>query len=456
MKRLKLSRRAMLRGGAVALGLPLLEAMLNDNATALADGAPLPCRFVSYFWADGMNIDRFEPLQTGSGWTLSEEMMPLAPVKDYLNVITGLQNPNTFFKTHHQGMTVFNGYDFIDRAVLDTDAGGPTIDQLIADAVDAGTLIRAVHVQNSKRESFDGDGGTTAIAMSHRGTPDNLIAQVPESNPVEVWRTLFGEFGGAVDDAPRLKVLDAVRADIERLDKRLGARDKQRLEAHLVAIEELERKIEAVTPQCALPEIPSEQNVDVMGREPLVSVQQVMSELIAQAFVCDITRVASFMFKRFASDTTFDDISPSTWHHSASHEIDQPDYHNGVVYSMERLAQFLQVLRQTEDVVGDNLLDSTIVYASTDCSIGHSHSVARQPIIIAGRGRGYLAHPGIHYQAVPWNGKVGLPLELEQPNGAGSTSDALLTCLRAFVPDAPSVGAGPGLSRNVISDVIAT
>ena len=51
MKRSQLSRRTLLRGAAggttVALALPLLEAMLNRNGTALANGAPLPRRMIT-------------------------------------------------------------------------------------------------------------------------------------------------------------------------------------------------------------------------------------------------------------------------------------------------------------------------------------------------------------------------------------------------------------------------
>ena len=54
------SRRRMLRGmlggSAVGVGIPLLNAFLNSNGTALAAtvagkaGAPLPVRFGTWFW----------------------------------------------------------------------------------------------------------------------------------------------------------------------------------------------------------------------------------------------------------------------------------------------------------------------------------------------------------------------------------------------------------------------
>jgi hypothetical protein len=426
--------------------------MLNESGTALADGTDLPCRFISFYWADGVQIDRFEPAQAGPTWQLSEQMAPLANVKEYINILTGLQNPSTVAKTHHEGMTVFNGYNYVDKGGLSSDAGGPTIDQLIADVVSTDTPVRDVHTLISKRASTDGDGGTTYDAMSHRGQPGNLIANIPQFNPQLVWQNLFGTFAEPVDTRPpRLKVIDAIREDAKRLRARLGSEDQKRLDAHLQGVDQLQTKIEAATPVCTLPSQPTETNTDVGGSEPMTSVMQAMSDLIAYAFVCDITRVATVMFKHFVSSTTFDEINANSQHHSSSHvNGGNQNYHSGVVYMMEKLAQLLETLKNTEDADGGNLLDSTIVYASTDCSTPWVHSIARQPIILAGTGRGYLAYPGVHYQATPWNSSQ------NSPNAAGSTSQALLTCLKAFDPNADAVGGGPaGAATSVISEVIA-
>jgi hypothetical protein len=100
---------------------------------------------------------------------------------------------------------------------------------------------------------------------------------------------------------------------------------------------------------------------------------------------------------------------------------------------------------------GDSLLDTTIIYATSDCSTGSSHSIDRQPIILAGTGRGHLVHPGIHYQATAWNGSNG------EPNSTGNMSDVLLSCLRAFDPAADGVGSegdGP-YSNTPLTEVLA-
>src|SRR5690606_23508318 len=90
LRKYKLNRRTMLRGmvggGAVTVGLPLLEVMLNESGTALADGSALPTRFMTWYWADGVVLDLWEP-QGGNAaagvhpnWELSTQLQPLAPV----------------------------------------------------------------------------------------------------------------------------------------------------------------------------------------------------------------------------------------------------------------------------------------------------------------------------------------------------------------------------------------
>ena len=54
--------RGMLAGGAVTVGLPILDCVLNDNGTAFADtGAPLPTRFASWFWPCGIGEQEWRP-----------------------------------------------------------------------------------------------------------------------------------------------------------------------------------------------------------------------------------------------------------------------------------------------------------------------------------------------------------------------------------------------------------
>lgn len=459
LRKFKLSRRTILRGmaggAAVTVALPTLEAMLNNHATAYANGDGMPTRFISFFWGNGVMLDRFEPSVTGPAWELTEELAPFAPVKEYVSVLTGLLNRCANQITHHEGMTAFSGYTFAPSGGpgFASDFGGPTIDQLIADAIAARvtTPIRSMQVQCSKGFS-PADNGTTATTISVRGEPGNLTPLYAQANPIDVWQSIFGEFVPAPDDsALRLSILDAVRDDADRLRPQLGTLDNQRLDAHFDALSELEQKITAMPPTCDLPTQPGHANQESVSNEQLTLTNQLMSEMIAYAFICDITRVASNLFLPLAGESVFTE-SPSgsgSTQHVLSHQGGE-SYHQGIVYIMERFSEMIQILGNTPDIDGSNLLDSTMIYGSSDCSIGWSHSIRRQPIILAGTGRGHLVHPGIHYQAVPSN-------DPNSGNAAseGNMSDVLLALLQGFDPAARSVGGGAPMSNSPQAEILA-
>jgi hypothetical protein len=467
-----LRRRTVLRGlagaAAVTIALPVLEAMLDDHGDAFADGTSSPRRFVSWMYGNGCLLDRFEPEEIGASWTLSDELAPLAPVKDYVTVCTGFANrcalSSGFFAGHYEGLTAFSGFSHSLRPPsFYYDAGGPTLDQVVADRIAASTPtpVRSLQVGVSKSLTLAGIGPLGG-SISFRGEPDSVTALPPVTNPQQIWQSLFGTIPDATfDDRPlRSLVLDGVRAQSDKLHARLGSADRQRLEAHLEGVGELQQKLAAAAPACARPDVPTEANAEPIGAESLTAVNTVMAELIAYALACDLTRVASCMFLGMAGETPFTEAGLSAPHHLSSHEAQfdpaaRASYHTGVVYEMAQLATLLQVLRDTVDPLGNNLLDSTIVYAASDCSVGWMHSIARMPVILAGTGGGHLVHPGIHVQAIANDPRDPNGVETAALPTDGNLSDILLSCLQAFDPAATEVGGGQPHSTTPLAAILA-
>lgn len=440
MSRFALSRRHLLRGslgaGMAAVGLPLLDAMLDSNGEALAGGAPLPKQLVLWFMGNGFRLDKFEPATTGADFTLSEQLAPLANVQEYLKVVTGLQNWCTDQVTHHEGMTAFSGYSMTELSGLYSKSGGPTIDQVIADYIEAtatpAPLVRSIQCGVSRRISIM-DSGTTMFAVSHRGPNEALF---PEFNPQMIWATLFSDFQDKPDDSElRLSVIASVREDANRLKARLGSIDKQRVDAHLDGLAELEQRIKAVPPVCMAPNMPTESNPPNTANEPITSVNKAMSDLLVAAMKCDVTRVASVLFIGGAAETVYTEISQTDGHHNHTHfeSGNQPKVHAGVTYAMGQLAYLAEQMKAAVDPTGKNLLDSGLILMGSDCSIGRSHSVSRQPYVLLGKARDTLIGK-YHYQKVPLSGDEG------HLAAGGNTSDVLMTVLKAFNPSATSVG----------------
>src|SRR3954471_18697554 len=95
-----IDRRTVLKGvlatgATVTVPLPLLQIMLNGNGTAYAQTTtPVSPLFVSWFFGNGALPGKWKPAKTGtgSGWDLSPQLQPLAALKPYLTVLSGLTN----------------------------------------------------------------------------------------------------------------------------------------------------------------------------------------------------------------------------------------------------------------------------------------------------------------------------------------------------------------------------
>lgn len=410
-----MNRRHFLRGSvggglSIAFGLPLLEAMLDTHGTRLARGQALPKRFGIFFWGNGRGVDasKWTPADSGAGWTPSLELAPLMDVKDYVSVVSGMtaRMPNSP-RGHHDGCTaILSGHDFVAQ-----DAGSApyrstfsrqSIDQVAADTLGVDTRFRSLELGISSRV-ITGEG-TTLNFVSHNG-PDN--ANPPELQPSALFSRLFADQG--VQDSSRLgealralrgSVLDTVLEDLGALGQRVGTADRARLEQHADGVRAVERRLASVAelaPQChdlTAPTDPQTQD----GKEPLAERMQAMSEVLALALSCDLSRVFTIQFTGSVGYTVFWQVGLDRGHHDLSHEgaAAQPALEVSTVFTMEQLGVLLRTLRDTPDGTG-NLLDSSAILATSDHSDGSAHSTDDFPVLIAGRAGGALQHPGIHY-----------------------------------------------------------
>ena len=161
MKRFTLSRRTMLRGAVggagVALALPLLEAMLNNNGTALAAGGPLPRRLVTWFFGNGVALKdvgnagaglRWAPDEQGPAYPLTPQLAPLGPVAEYCSLLSGfdIKAAAAHRRGHHDGVAgFFSGHPFIELPHADNSYsskfGGPSVDQVAAEIIGGQTFL---------------------------------------------------------------------------------------------------------------------------------------------------------------------------------------------------------------------------------------------------------------------------------------------------------------------------
>ena len=146
-----ISRRTFLRGAglsgaAVRIGLPPLVAMFNSSGTAYAaetkrrTGKAIESRFVLWFNGNGIVENYWMPHETGSDYEITPCLKPLAPFRNDVHIISGLDNPNG--RGHHGAMSsLMSGEAFTGRG-----AGGPSIDQVIAQKIGNDSRFRSLQI----------------------------------------------------------------------------------------------------------------------------------------------------------------------------------------------------------------------------------------------------------------------------------------------------------------------
>jgi len=446
----RLARRTLLRGmlygSAVGVALPVLDMMLNNNGTALAEGGPLPKRFGVFFWGNGVRLKQWTPSAIGAGYPLSDELKPLSNVKDYVSVVSGFNIKTGNQRGHHAGCVgILSGAPMISQAPngapYASTFSAPSIDQVVASSIADKLKFRSLEIGISKTVTT-GEGSTLRY-LSHNG-PDN--PNPPEYNPSTMFTRLFGSGFSAPGQAklvdPKLalrrSVLDAVQGDIGALKRRLGSNDARRMDQHLESIRTLENQILAIEnappppSSCAAPAAPS----SMLGDKYLTTINDAMASLAAMALACDQTRVFSVLFSGSVGGTAYPEIG-KTNHHSLTHDEpgDQPNVHAVTVFIMERFAKLLEALKGVKEGDG-NLLDSCVILASSDTAEGLAHSINDYPILVAGGGGGALKHPGVHFRG----------------NGT-NTSDVLLTLLQAMDVKVSEFGKDGGKTTSTVAAI---
>ena len=294
-KRFRVSRRRFLKGlalagSAVQVGLPPLVSMFNSNGTAYAaEGVaqkPIESRFVFWFNGNGIPERYWIPSETGVDYRLSPCLSPLAPFRNEIHVLSGLDNQAATASGpgngHHKAIsgvttcTPFTGHG----------AGGASIDQVIAARIGRESRFSSIQIGVSQ-ESF---GESIQRNMSWAGYDRPLP---PQMLPGKLFDYLFGGRDAGWVNRKR-SILDAVRQDAADLRKQVPKDDAVRVEEHLSAIRDMERAIAGLPAEYHRVD-PPDYDGDMKDWPRIARLQ---SNLLAQALVTRQTRVASYMLTK--------------------------------------------------------------------------------------------------------------------------------------------------------------
>lgn len=390
VKRVRLSRRTVLRGIGAGIALPLLDAMLDDRGFVFgesrAHAAPLapPVRLLTFFFPCGWgNIDpigNFDAVVAG----------PLAPFQSDIVVLKNLDKRAQYIDdtsgrgdAHIVGHSTFaTGYGSVRGG-----AGGPSVDQAAAQALGGTTRYRSLPI---------GIGHPTEPGFAHVSWQGAASPVPAEHDPLKFFQRLFGALTpGARPLDDRKNILDFARADVARLQQRIGRADRARLDQHLTAIAELQQALTATQVNCQVPAAPAADLAPLSNERA-----QAMMRLLVLALQCDLTRYGSVFLCGRADSRQFPWLAfvgaggaeNEIGHHGYSHDpsvAGEARMRAIVLDQSKQFAFLLKLLKEAPEGAG-TLLDNSVVFFTSEHTRSFGHTPDEMPAVVAGRAGGKL------------------------------------------------------------------
>ena len=423
-----LSRRTLLRGTGVAIGLPLLDAMIPAmTAQALTPAAPSQLRRLGYVYIPmGFNPAPWIP-QGDTLDTLPPTLQSLESIKKQVTVITGMDLLNAYPGSHATSNSAFLSAVQAKRTESSDYFLGTTVDQIAARQIGQQTQLPSLELSMDLLSMVGQcDNGYACVYQNNLSWSSPTTPLPSEAHPRVVFETLFGEGGSPVERRAALEqrasLLDSVTTEMQRLKLKLGASDRNKVDAYMDSIREVERRIqlaEASVSDNPLPDLDRPSGVPASYADHA----KLMFDLQLLAFQGDITRVVTFQLARETSNRTYPEIGVPEPHHPITHHGKNPEKLAKVAkinqFHVSLFAEFLQKLQDTPEA-GGSLLDHTLYLYGSGMGDSDAHDHTNLPILVAGGAAGKM-RGGRHIKydtPVPLANlhltllnKVGVPLE---------------------------------------------
>ena len=398
-----ISRRTMLRGFGVSLGLPWLEAMMPRAARGASQAPKNPVRMAMLYMPNGVNVAHWSPEGTGRDFKLSVTLEPLAGLNDQILVVSNLWNAGAKGGDgHYCKEAAFLTCATIKKTPGVDLANGTSVDQLAAQRLGEQTPLPSLELGIAPvAVGVDLAVGYTRIYGSHISWSNANTPLPRDLNPRSVYERLYraGSAQGANAAQMDHLLLDRVLGDAKRLRSELGAADGARLDEYLSVMRSIEQRVERASkgekrewkprvqlrPEAAPTEQPTSHEEHC----------RLMLDMIATAFQSDTTRISTFMFGNAVSNVSFRFLDGvNLGHHDTSHHAKDPDkLRQYQLINKWHVTQYAYLLRKLQSMKeGDStVLDNSMILFGSALSDGNSHSPHKLPLVLGGRGGGRIA-----------------------------------------------------------------
>jgi len=387
-------RRSFLRGTGVALALPFMDAMVP--VFGATDAATRPTRLSFIEVPNGIIMNNWTPTVEGAGFDLTPILEPLAPFRDRMLVLSGLdQNEARRLEgelggDHPRACTAFlTGTHAKMTSGADIQAG-ISVDQIAAKEFGKYTQLASLEVGMESSEVVGSCESAYSCAYYNTISWLNETTPLPmENRPRVIFERMFGD-SGTTDPKVRLarlqenrSILDSVMEKVSRLRKRLHAEDRGKIDQYIDAIRDIERRIEIAEAQNEreLPEIAGPVGVP----SKFSDYYKLLIDLQVLAWQSDMTRICTFQIGHEMSNRAYPELGFGDAHHSVTHHQGNQEKINKTIriniFHTQMLAHYLEKLESTNDGDG-SLLDHTLMLYGGALSDGNLHIFKDLPILL--------------------------------------------------------------------------
>lgn len=390
------SRRAFLASAAAVIALPFLPSLAPRQAARASATAPL--RLVWWFVPNGMHMPSWNPTSLGTSYTLPPLLEPVAHHRGQLRLLRGVDAYGGEIPAHLIGTA---GFLTGALATMDGLRLARSVDQVAAALLGGQTRFASMQLgTEGPRIPANCDPGYSCQYYAHLSWADEVTPLPPLVDAQVVFDRMFGglDVGATAEErarraALRTSVLDHAVDDVASLEGQLGVEDRARLDRFLTGVRELEQDIafEAAGGVCDASGIG-----DLDTSDP-TSLTDRMSDLMALAMACDLSRVITFAAANGGSLRSYSFLGVEGSHHQLSHHggdaATQAKLEIIDRWEMERFAYALDRFADTEDVDGTSLLDNLFLMFGAELADGNDHTLQDLPVLIGGGAGGRLV-PG--------------------------------------------------------------
>ncbi len=417
MKHRMLPRRSLLTGLAgTSIALPWLEAMLPIKRAQGAASKP-PLRFVAYVTINGVFPERFWPRLPG------EAMYPLDKISTQgfysgcardrvpnspppCAAVPGADSTDFLFSPglaplsrHRKDLLIVEGLDASGGvghdqwpSVLTGRAGratGISLDQAIANHIAGDTKFKSLNLGVRTENNIPFSAYDIDRPASQENDPqavfDRVFAEVAPPDPKVVERA----------KADRVSVLDAAMGEISDIEKNVGRADREKLRDYFDSIREVETRLSssATGVSCARPQLELGQEKWWENDSNIPKAMDSQLDLLAMAFACDLTRVATLSFGQVNGGVTVPVVGINGSIHTLGHEPDSNfEAWNSLakidVWHAEQLAKLIDRLKAIPEGDG-TVFDNTVIIWVNELTKGN-HDTGNIPHVMAGSAQGYF------------------------------------------------------------------